>query len=70
MIGMVKEVGGICLLNFGYLALTKAGREEEGKRKREEEMQQNIKIEMLRRRTGGRRTKFGVVDKNICCPLS
>ena len=39
MIGVVEEEGG----RFGYLAYMIAGREEEGKRNREEELPQNMK---------------------------
>ena len=39
-----------------------AGREEEGKRKREEELPENMKNKILRRLTGGRRERFG--DQN------
>ena len=39
-----------------------AGREEDGKRKREEKLPQNMKNKMLRRLTGRRRERFGEVE--------
>ena len=39
-----------------------AGREEEGKRKREEELPQNMKIKILRRLAGRRRKRFVEVE--------
>ena len=54
--------GGQLSDRFGYLALMIAGREEEGKRKREEELPQNMKNKILRRLAGRRRKRFVEVE--------
>ena len=54
--------GGQLSDRFGYLAYMIAGREEEGKRNREEELPQNMKNKILRRLAGRRRERFVEVE--------